>query len=79
LVFEQGRDLFDGVEMNETLAKITSKYYGQHVYDITHWPPLSNFDIWVRLTSMDHLKEYSFAARFVIYSHQTVESSRLVN
>ena len=70
--------MFDGVEMNETLAKITHTYYGQHVYDITHWPPLSNFDIWVRLSSLDHLKEYSFASRFVIDSHGCIEQSKLV-
>jgi hypothetical protein len=82
LVFDQGKDLFgrisindfvyfliDGVEMNETLAKITHKYYGVHCNDITHWPPLSNFSIWIRLSSLDHLKKYSFAEYFVVDSH----------
>ena len=55
--------------MNETLAKITHKYYGAHCNDITHWPPLSNFSIWIRLSSLDHLKKYSFAEYFVVDSH----------
>ena len=34
LVFKEGRDLFDGVEMGEQLAKITANYYGKHAMDI---------------------------------------------
>lgn len=57
--------------MNETLAKITCKYYGIHCKDITHWPPLSKFDIWIRLSSLEHLKKYSFASHFVVDSHSS--------
>jgi hypothetical protein len=68
LIHDKGKDLFDGVELPETLAGCCIKYFGPHIDSIMHWPPMNDFDIWIRLHQVDRIPEYTFASKFVVSS-----------
>jgi hypothetical protein len=70
VIFTRFIHWIDGVEMSETLARIVQEFFGPHTDTVVHWPPLSTFEIWVRLkgSSFD-LRKYAFVSYFVVESH----------
>jgi len=70
-----GHELFEGVEFTERLGRIACDFYGpQQTKLLIRWPPLSEFQIWIRVkytNSIDHLldsytKLNAFADAFVL-------------